>query len=201
MEGYKTIAYEIVVDLGRAPDKVLVPVAGGNALYGIFKGFRELLELKLIDQVPKIIACQASGANILEQAYREHLTKVGIQPGAYSLATSTREETAGDNALQAIYQSNGEAVTVTDLEIQDAMRLVAKEGFCVEAASAIPVASLIKLMNENKIKKEETVVCLLTSAGSKSPDILSDLRAPAARIEASLDTLDIVLERFFNDKG
>jgi threonine synthase len=197
IEGYKTIAFEIVSELGKAPDKVLVPVAGGSAFYSIYKGFRDLVAMKVIERVPEMIACQASGANVLEQAYLEQRTEVGVQARAYSLATSTREETVGDFALDAIYGSGGRVVAVTDLEIQDAMRLVAREGFCVEAASAIPVACLNKLVEQGAVSAEETVVCLLTSNGAKSPDVLADLRSPAVRIEASVDTLDQALKRYF----
>jgi threonine synthase len=133
----------------------------------------------------------------LELAFLEQQTEVGVQARAYSMATSTREESVSDNALVAIYGSGGRVVAVTDLEIQDAMRLVAREGFCVEAASAIPVACLNKLVGQGAVSEEETVVCLLTSNGAKSPDVLADLRSPAVRIEASVDTLDQALERYF----
>jgi threonine synthase len=201
VEGYKTIAFEIVSDLGKAPDKVLVPVAGGSAFYNIYKGFRDLVAMNVIERVPEMIACQASGANVLEQAFLERQTEVGVQARAYSLATSTREESVGDFALDAIYGSGGRVVAVTDLEIQDAMRLVAREGFCVEAASAIPVACLNKLVEQGAVLEEETVVCLLTSNGAKSPDVLADLRSPAVRIEASVDTLDRALERYFYENN
>jgi threonine synthase len=201
VEGYKTIAFEIVSKLGKAPDKMLVPVAGGSAFYGIYRGFQDLVKLNIIEHVPQMIACQASGANILEQAYLDKRNEVGVQAGAYSLATSTREETVGDNALVAIYASEGKVISVTDLEIQDAMRLVAREGFCVEAASAIPVACLSKLVDQGEVREDETVVCLLTSSGAKSPDILADLRQAAVRIESSVDTLDQALERYFNNNN
>lgn len=197
VEGYKTIAYEIVADLGRVPDLMLVPVAGGNALYGIFKGFRELARLGLTEKVPKMIACQAAGANALQRSFEAGRTEVGVQPRAFSLATSTREETSGDNALHALYASGGSAVSVSDLAIQEAMTLVAREGFCVEAASAIPIACLLKLIREGAADPAQTIVCLLTSGGVKSPDILADMRRPAVRIEGSTDALDEAMKTVF----
>ena len=65
LEGYKTIAFEIVEQLGSAPDRVFVPVGGGDSIYGVWKGFRELLELGAIDRAPRMYACQAGGASIV----------------------------------------------------------------------------------------------------------------------------------------
>lgn len=197
IEGYKTIAYEIFSDLGRAPDRVFVPVAGGNALYGIYKGFKELKELELTKNIPQIVACQAMGANALEETFNHKMNEVIIQKDAFSLATSTREKTSGKRALQAVYNSNGIVISATDIEIQQAMIQLAREGFCVEAASAIPIACLNKLVSKGDVDKEESMVCILTSSGVKSPDILADLRKPAVRIEGSTEALKYVLKNHY----
>ena len=109
-EGYKTIAYEIVTDLGRVPDKMLVPVAAGALICGAYKGFLELKTLGITDKIPQFVACQAKGANVLQRAFDAHSHETERMPGAFSIATSTREETVGSKALQVIYESGGSAM-------------------------------------------------------------------------------------------
>ena len=120
-EGYKTIAYEIVTDLGRVPDKMLVPVAAGALICGVYKGFVELKTLGITDKIPKFVACQAKGANVLQRAFDTHSHETERLAGAFSIATSTREETVGSKALRVIYESGGSAKVATDYEIQQAM--------------------------------------------------------------------------------
>lgn len=189
-EGYKTIAYEIVTDLGRVPDKMLVPVAAGALICGAYKGFLELKTLGITDKIPQFVACQAKGANVLQRAFDAHSHETERMPGAFSIATSTREETVGSKALQVIYESGGSAMVATDYEIQQAMITLGKEGYCAEAASAIPFACSLQMIEKKELDPEECCVCILTSGGVKSPDILADLRAPAVRIEGSVEALE-----------
>lgn len=196
-EGYKTIAYEIAGDLGRIPDKVFVPVAAGALIRGVFKGFSELYRLGLTDGIPQLIACQAKGANVLQRAFENHEHETRTLPHAYSLATSTREESVGSKALEVIYETGGSAESVSDYEIQQAMIKIAQEGYCAEAASAIPFACMLKMIEEKRVDKEECSVCILTSGGVKSPDILADLRAPARRIEGSVEALEKAISLYY----
>src|SRR5207247_9821402 len=71
VEGFKTIAFEIVQQLnGRAPDRVYAPVGSGDGLYGVWKGFVELRRIGAVDRMPRMVACQASGANPYVRAFR-----------------------------------------------------------------------------------------------------------------------------------
>lgn len=196
-EGYKTIAYEIVADLGRVPDKVMVPVAAGALLYGAYKGFVELKELGLTKKVPQFVACQPKGANVLERAFVTHSEKAERLPGAFSIATSTREESVGNKALKVIYNSEGNTKVATDYAIQQAMITLGKEGYCAEAASAIPFACVLEMIEKKELNPEECCVCIMTSGGVKSPDILADLRKPAVRIEGSIEALERAVKLYY----
>ena len=71
VEGFKTIAFEIVEQLGgKAPDRVYAPVGSGDGFYGVWKGFVELHKAGVLDRLPRMVACQASGANPYVRAFR-----------------------------------------------------------------------------------------------------------------------------------
>lgn len=197
VEGYKTIAYELFQQLGRVPDWVVTPVAAGNALYGIWKGFCELHEIGLCDQVPRMVACLPSGANAMERSYAQHLDHVVRVETPYSIATSTMEETNGVHALRAVYDSGGTVHSVDDAGIVRAIRQLAREGICAEAASAIPFAVIQDMIHTHQVGPEESVVCLLTSGGVKSSVMLSDLSLGRIhRVGAGdMDALSTLIER------
>jgi threonine synthase len=166
IEGYKAIAFEIRAQLGRPPDRMCVPTSGGDALYGPFKGFRELRELGLADTMPRMTACQPAGADFIVRAVREgldHLRQVAPQ----TLAISIGDPTGSEAILAAIRESGGDAWEATDIEILDAMALLGRHGICVEAASATPIAALRRQVAEGRVDAGECIVALLTATGTK----------------------------------
>jgi threonine synthase len=190
IEGAKTIAYELFRQCGgRPPDAVLVPCASGDTLAGIAKGFAELKLLGQIDRLPRLYGCQPSGAPALARTLDLGLEEVVVIEHPYSVATSTRETTSGAASLRAIRASGGGAPVASDAAILEAVTQLAQEGLCVEPSSALPVACLPSLLASNQIGEEETVVCLLTSAGIIWPDTLGLGMAQPEVIPASLDAL------------
>ncbi|MBI4280205.1 MAG: pyridoxal-phosphate dependent enzyme [Armatimonadetes bacterium] len=197
IEGYKTIAFELIRQMGGAPDAVLVPVGGGNLLYGIWKGFREAKEVGLAPRTPRMVACHAAGANILERALALGGDDVPPLPDAFSIATSTREKTAGRYALRALRESGGRAVSVEEDEIMAAVRMLGEEGVCAETASALSVACAGRLLREGVIAPDERMACIITSSGVKWPELLPEVSRPPVRM-APGDTrrLEALLARF-----
>jgi threonine synthase len=190
VEGYKSIAYEMILQTRDAPlDYLFVPVGCGDGLYGIYKGWQEFASLGVTDQVPRFVACQAAGANPVVRSVRAGLSDVVTIPDAWSIATSTREETAGTYALAAIYGSDGLALDVSDDELRDAMKLLARHGFAPEAASALSVACVVKAAATGLIAEGSRVGALLTSTLIKWPLRLAELGERAATIEPSVDEL------------
>lgn len=166
-EGYKTISYEIWRDLGRVPDWVAVPVATGDALYGIWKGFWELEEMGLTDTTPKMLAAEVSGP--LEHALRRGLQKVEPVPGRSSIAFSIGGAFAGQHALVALRQSSGAAAPVNDAAILDAQTDLAREGLFAEPSAAAAVAALVRLAAADGLAGATHIVCVVTSGGLKDP--------------------------------
>ncbi len=195
VEGYKTLAYEITSQLGRMPDRMLHPCAAGNSLFAAWKGFNELQRMGMKGTLPQMIACQPAGANSLEQSFRQNLQEVVWLDNPHSIATSTREPTSSPQCLWALYESAGEVVSVSDEEILEAMRWLGREGICAESASAIPVASLVKLVEEGKVRKDDTLVCIITSTGIKWPeDLLRQVEKEPVTIEPDIEALQRFLQ-------
>jgi threonine synthase len=190
IEGYKTIAFEMILASRHAPlEFVFVPVGGGDGLYGVFKGWREFVEIGLADRMPRFVACQAVGANAVVRAAAARQSSVTSIADAWSIATSAREVTAGDHALSAIYGSSGFAIDVTDAEIRDAMKLLARHGIAVEAASALSVSGAMKALTQGLISETANVAALLTSTVIKWPQHLAELGTRPATISSSFDEL------------
>jgi threonine synthase len=168
VEGYKTIGFEVWNQLGRVPDRVCVPTSGGDALYGPYKAFTELVSLGVADRVPAMVACQAAGAGFLAESLRRGDGGVAVVvPDTFAL--SIADPTGSPSALRAISETSGDAWTATDDELLAAMRLLARHGICVEAASAAPLAALRSAAAEGRVDVGETVVAVLTGGGQKWP--------------------------------
>lgn len=190
VEGYKTIAYEILQDLGHSPTAVLFPCARGNGLYGTWKGFQEALRLGWSAELPAMVACQPVGANSLEVSLRRDLKEVIELPPVESVAVSTNETVADIRALEAVRASGGEALSASDAETLQAMKDLGYEGLCVEPSSALPVACLPRLVACGRVATTDVVICILTGAGIKWPDELAAHAPAPVHIEPDPDLVD-----------
>lgn len=179
VEGYKTIAYEIFVQLGaRVPARVIVPVAVGDILYGPWKGFRELRGLGADVALPRMHAVQAAGCDPIVQGFKGRAKQVPIHPSPRTIATSIADETAAAVSLETLYESGGTAERVTDDEIVDAMRALAMEGIIAEPAGAASIAAALAMQRRGELHPDEDVVCIVTGAGIKWPDGLALAAVP-----------------------
>jgi threonine synthase len=173
VEGYKTIAYEIFLQLGaRMPARLIVPVAVGDILYGPWKGFRELQRLGATGALPRMHAVQAAGCDPIVQGFKARANEVPVHPNPQTIATSIGDETASAVSLETVYESNGTAESVTDDEIVAAMKALAKEGIIAEPAGAASVAAALAMQRRGELPPDEDVVCIVTGAGIKWPNEL-----------------------------
>jgi threonine synthase len=140
IEGFKTIAFEIVEQLGRVPDRLFVPVGSGDGIYGIWKGFVEMVKTGRTDALPRLHACQSTGANPYVRAFRAGARRLTAVDSARTIALSIAEKIGGEQSLLAIYESQGEALEVDDQEIMKMTVCLAHQGLALEAASATAVA-------------------------------------------------------------
>lgn len=177
IEAQKTISYEVYEQLG-VPDWFLVSMGSGGTIYSIWKGFKELAQLGMINSLPKMVGVQPEGsASIVKTLVEGRPRMIKIpKPSTHALSILVSEPLQGEFALMAIKESNGSALTVSDQEIFNAELQIAKfEGMFAEPASSATIAALKKLVDEAKIKKDESVVCLITGSGLKATDVLQAL--------------------------
>ena len=167
VEAYKTLAFEIAQSLSwQVPDAVIAPVAYGDGLAGMWRGFRELRELGITDREPRMIAAEAYGS--LEQALGRGLESPVATGGSGSFAYSAGAPQSTYQALAALRESKGAAVTVSNDELLAAQRNAATmEGLFVELSSAMTIAAARKLSAARSLLPDHRVVLLITSGGLK----------------------------------
>jgi threonine synthase len=173
IEGKKSGAYDIFISSkGNVPDVVVVPVGDGVILSGLYKGFRELLALGWIDKLPKLIAVQSTGSDALVRY---------IQTGSFEFKpanTIADSISAGAPrnlymAADAIKESNGFAVAVSDNEILSAQKEFIKQtGILCEPSSASVYAAYKNMIKEIKINSSESILLLITGNGLKDVSTL-----------------------------
>jgi len=193
IEGYKTIAWEIVRDLDDVPDAVVFPCARGNGLYGAWKGFRELLDLGIVGRLPRMVACQPAGASTIG-ASLEAGSQVRLQPSP-SLAGSINEAVASARATQAVRDSDGCAVSVSDAAALDASRNLGGEGLWVEVSSAVALAGVEQLVAAGDLTEYSRVVVVLTGSGARWSTEASSILHEIPRIHGAPRELEACLTR------
>lgn len=169
VEGYKTIAFELVEQLGRVPGQVVFPVGAGDAFAGAWKGFREYRELGITDDVPTMYAAEVFGP--LQAALDANSDDVGEVPWGPTPAISVGMNTSAYQALAVIRESGGAAASATSEAILAMQRQLAEtEGIYAEASSALSLAVLPGMVERGVLDPDSTVVAVLTSSGLKDPD-------------------------------
>ena len=189
-EGSKTLAYEVVEQLGwEAPDHIVVPMASGSLLTKIWKGLNEFHKLGLIDRMAtKVDGAQAEGCAPIATAHklgRDFFKPVKPATVAKSLAIGNPAD--GYYALKATAESGGAMDMVTDEEIIEGMTLLAQtEGIFAETAGGVTIGVLKKLVKQGIIKRTETTVALITGNGLKTQEAVMNAVGRPTRISPSL---------------
>ena len=206
-ESMKTIAYEIVEQLGwRAPDWYIQAVSGGLGPLGVYQGFKEMLEMGLINKIPKLAVIQAEGCSPMVKAFKDGRdTAEPVIPDTRIIILSTGDPGKSYTYLWNLTRTHGGTMeSVTDAEAFAAMRALAKsEGMAVEPATAVAFAGLEKLLKAGTIGNDETVVVNCTGhtfpvekhvlGDQWAVDVqLSHDQSPAPRegLQAALENLD-----------
>jgi threonine synthase len=191
-EGSKTLAFETAEQLGwETPDHVVVPVASGSLLTKIRKGFDELHTVGLLDEKPEIrvSGAQALGCSPVATAWLgESDTIKPVKPDTIAKSLAIGNPADGYFALDAVRQTGGGFAAVTDDEVVDAIRLLARtEGIFAETAGGVTIATLAKLAADGTIRSDERVVAYITGHGLKTLDAVVDQVGPTATIAPNLD--------------
>jgi threonine synthase len=172
IEGKKTVSLEIANQLSfNIPDKVFIPVGDGCIISGVYKGFYDLIKVGILKKIPQLIAVQAEGSNAIYLAMKKGDKIERIKPNTIADSISVGRPRNGEMAISNIRSSNGWVELVSDEQILDAMRVLARRtGIFAEPAGATAFAGLLKMSREKRLKPDETVVVLATGSGLKDID-------------------------------
>jgi len=165
IEGQKTAAFEIIDELGDAPDYLFIPVGNAGNITAYWKGFVEYARAGKASHSPKMMGFQAAGAAPIVQE------KIIECPQTIATAIRIGNPASWQRAIAARDESEGIIDCVTDDEIISAYKLAAtREGIFCEPASAASLAGLVK-MTANGNFCDKRIVCIFTGTGLKDPDI------------------------------
>jgi threonine synthase len=185
VEGSKTLAFEVAEQLDwQVPDQLIVPVGSGAMLNAICKGFEELQQVSLLNDVSNMhmIAAQPHGCAPIVDAFKKNSTDVIPVEYPDTVAKSLAIGDPGDGryVLKRLKQYNGFAEECNNQEILDAIILLARtEGIFTEPAGGVSLAVLQKMIEQGKIDKNDKVVCYVTGNGLKATEsIMSVLQKP-----------------------
>jgi len=189
IEGQKTAAFEIVDDLGDAPDYLVLPVGNAGNITAYWKGFREYHAAGRATRLPRMVGAQAEGAAPIVNG-----TPVA-NPRTVASAIRIGNPASWEGATSARDESGGTIGAVTDTEILSAqIRLASSEGLFAEPASAAPLALLFRLVRDGKVEKDSTTVVVLTGSGLKDPDAALQNVEPPIELDGDARTLAKVLK-------
>ena len=192
-EGSKTLAFEVAEQLGwQAPDHVVVPIGSGSQLTKVAKGFQELWQVGLLDEEPsvRVSGAQAEGCSPVATAFAEGTDAIRpVKPHTIAKSLAIGNPADGWYALDTIRKSGGSCASVTDEEVLDGIRLLARtEGIFAETAGGVTIATLAKLAAQGVIRRDERVVAMITGHGLKTVEALADVVGPTATIAPTLDS-------------
>ena len=165
LEGQKTAAFEIVDELGDAPDYLVLPVGNAGNITAYWRGFKEYRAAGRCSVLPRMVGAQAEGAAPIVRG------QVFERPQTVASAIKIGHPASWEGATMARDESGGLIDCVSDTEILQAqVQLASREGLFAEPASCAPLALLVRLVRDGRIDKGSTTVVVLTGSGLKDPD-------------------------------
>ena len=193
VEGYTTIAYEMVRDLGTAPDTVVVPTSYGDNLTGIWLGFTRMRDAGVIRSVPRMIVAEPANSAPYGEAIR--MGRPAHVPATPTAAFSIGGGTSTWQAWRTLADSGGSAIPIDEPAIATAQLQLAREtGLYLEAASVVGVAAARRIAQETG----GTVVAIGTSSGLKDPVTTARTLPEPPTILPSLEALTHALTTSYN---
>lgn len=190
LEGQKTAAFEVVEQLGRAPDYLCIPVGNAGNISAYWRGFTQWKQLGKADATPAMLGFEAEGSAAIVRG------KAIAEPETIATAIRIGNPASWQEAVSASLESGGKIDSVTDKEILEAYALVARtEGIFCEPASSASIAGLIKSLRNGTVANGSTVVCVLTGNGLKDPDTaLKTIAVDLTPIPATVEDLRQVMK-------
>jgi threonine synthase len=193
-EGAKTHAYEVAEQLGwKLPKHIVVASAGGTILPKLAKAFKELVEVGLVqDTGCKIYSAQAAGcAPIINALHMGTDLITPVKPNTIASSIAIGNPADGYYVVHAVKESGGWGDSVTDEEIVDGIKLLARtEGIFTEPAGGTEVAVTRKLIQKGRIPRDESIVISITGNGYKTLESVARSIEQPYTIKATLENFD-----------
>jgi threonine synthase len=198
-EGSKTLGYEVIEQLGwKLPDHIVAPIASGSLFTKIHKGFREFVEVGLVDDKPvRFSGAQAEGCSPVATAFKEGRDFITpVKPNTIAKSIAIGNPADGIYAVELANKTNGNIESVNDDEVIQGMKLLAEtEGIFTETAGGTTIAVLKKLVEAGKIDPEETTVVYITGNGLKTQEAIQGYVGEPLTIEPKLESFERAIER------
>ena len=178
-EGAKTMGYEIAEQLGwKLPDHLVLPTAGGTLLPKVAKAFREFTDLGWVQGQCRIHTAQAEGcAPVIRALHEGHDSIDPVKPNTIAKSIAIGNPADGPYVLQEVRDSGGWGESATDPEIMEAIELLAEmEGIFTEPAGGTTLAAAMKLIRQERIDPNDTIVVAITGNGYKTLDVFDSRR-------------------------
>jgi threonine synthase len=171
VEGKKTMGLEIFEQTfpDQLPDAILYPTGGGTGLVGMAKAFAELRTVGLLERIPRLYAVQPDGCAPVVQALVDGAARVTPSPDPHTIAPGLLVPApfASERVLEAVRSTRGGGVRVSDSEIVEAMRALARRhGISASPEGAAPYAALPRLFRERALRPGEKVLLYNTGTGA-----------------------------------
>lgn len=197
-EGSKTQGFEIVEQLGWvAPDNIVVPCASGSLLTKIWKSFTEFRKIGILKKLEtKVFGAQATGCSPIAAAFKQGTDVIKpVKPNTIAKSLAIGNPADGFYAIRAMRETGGCAEDVSDAEIIDSIKLLAKtEGIFAETAGGVTLACAKKLIEAGKINRDETTVICITGNGLKTQEALGVQMPKPHYIKPNLSAFEEVLK-------
>jgi len=199
VEGSKTLAYEVAEQLNwQIPDYLIIPVGSGAMLNAICKGFEELQEIGLVNDVSnlKIIAAQPHGCSPIVDAFKSNSNEIFPVEKPNTIAKSLAIGDPGDGmyVLKRLKQYHGIAESATNQEIIDGILKLSKtEGIFTEPAGGVSVAVLQKLVENGKIDRDANIVCYVTGNGLKSTEAIVKMLPKPSTVKPDVQMVSAII--------
>jgi threonine synthase len=198
-EGSKTLGYEVAEQLGwQLPDHIVAPLASGSLFTKIYKGFREFVEVGLLDDKHvRFSGAQAEGCSPIAQAFREGRDFITpVKPDTIAKSIAIGNPADGIYAIDIARKTHGNIESVNDAEIIEGIKLLAEtEGIFTETAGGTTIATLKKLAESGRINPDELTVAYITGNGLKTQEAVQGYIAEPLTIEPKLESFEAALER------
>ena len=193
-EGAKTHAFEIAEQLGwRLPQHIVVGSAGGTILPKLAKGFDELRQLGLVEGPPcKVYAAQATGCAPIVEALKKGTDVINpVKPNTIASSIAIGNPADGYYVVKTVQETGGWGESVTDEEILQGIKLLARtEGLFTEPAGGTEVAVAKKLIEQERIPRDESIVISITGNGYKTLEVVQSSVVKPFTIDSSLKSFD-----------